>query len=64
MTQWVPKKADPVRVKRARKAKALRALRRGKAAIEAEGSRQADEGVDALRRALDQTIQPASGKRQ
>jgi hypothetical protein len=62
---WVPKKADAARVKRAREAQALRAERRGKAAIKLEASRRAAEGIEAVRRELDQApTQPDSGKRQ
>jgi hypothetical protein len=52
--KWIPKKADTVRVTRARKAKALRALRRGKTALDLEASRQADEGLETMKRTLDQ----------
>ena len=68
MTQkWIPKKSDAARVARARKAKALRAKRRGKATIEHEASRRADAGIDALVDELGlraQGAQPVSGKRQ
>lgn len=61
---WIPKSADAARVTRARKAMALRANRRGKAALELEASRRADEGIDAARRELVQTAHSDSGRRQ
>jgi hypothetical protein len=66
--KWIPKKSDVVRVVRARKAKALRAERRGKAMIEHEASRLADAGIEALVDELGlrggQGAHSASGKRQ
>ena len=62
--KWIPKKANASQVTRARKAKALRALRRGKQALDVDASRRADEALEAARRELDQTTQPPSGKRQ
>jgi hypothetical protein len=53
---WTPKKSDAARVTRARKAKALRAVRRGKTALDLEASRRADEGLDAIKRDLDQKV--------
>ena len=65
---WIPGKADVARVSRARKAKAVRAERRGKNILEQEASRRADDGIEAMRAQLDgregQATQPDSGKRQ
>lgn len=67
---WIPGKADAARVKRARKAQALRAERRGKSLIEQEASRRADDGIEAMKLELDgckapaQSTQSASGRRQ
>lgn len=52
--RWIPPNANAARVRRARKAQALRAERRGKAAIEMEASLRADEGIEAMKRELDQ----------
>jgi hypothetical protein len=56
--KWIPKNADVARVTRARKAKALRALRRGKSALEFEASRRADEGLESIKRDLDRNPVP------
>jgi hypothetical protein len=64
--KWIPKKADAGRAERARKAKALRAKRRGVAALREEASRRADVGVERMKGELgpDQAVQSDSGKRQ
>lgn len=59
---WIPRKADAARVERARKAQALRALRRGKAAIEQEASRRADETIEVLKRSLEQPAKRPDGE--
>jgi hypothetical protein len=60
--RWIPPKANAARVRRARKAQALRAERRGKAMIEVDASLRADEGIEALNRELDQKTPPARRK--
>jgi hypothetical protein len=66
--KWIPGKADATRVRRARRAKAVRAERRGKSVLEQEASGRADDGIEAMKAELDrrepQATQPDSGKRQ
>ena len=69
MNKWIPRKASRERVVRARKAKALRALRRGQQRILEEASLRADFGIERLKAELGavppaQGVHSVSGKRQ
>lgn len=62
--RWIPPNANAARIRRARKAKALRAERRGKALIDMQASLRADESIEAMKRELDQKkAAPKAGRR-